>query len=154
LPWSPRRRRRYPHVVALDPVVGHPPAAVGDQPGDRPFHHRPPAPVAVGEGAGGRAAAGGAQLVFVRVDVDRAPAGRGRAALPQWAALAADGEAGLPGRGDVDPIAGWAADRARLLVNGEVVGVNPPGTAAASGAGLIVCRCLAARSAAPVSPLL
>jgi hypothetical protein len=41
--------------------------------------------------------------------------------LPQWAALAADAEAGLPGRGDVDPIAGWAADRARLLVDGEVV---------------------------------
>jgi hypothetical protein len=28
-------------VIALDPVVGHPPTAVGDQPGDRPFHHRP-----------------------------------------------------------------------------------------------------------------
>jgi hypothetical protein len=35
-------------------------------------------------------AAGGAQLVFVGADVDGAPAGRGRAALPQWAALAAD----------------------------------------------------------------
>jgi hypothetical protein len=67
----------------------------------------------------------GTQLVFVGVDVDRAPAGRGRAALPQWAALAADAEAGLPGRGDVDPIAGWAADRARLLVNGEVVRRGP-----------------------------
>jgi hypothetical protein len=32
---------RQPHVIALEPVVGHPPTAVGDQPGDRPFHHRP-----------------------------------------------------------------------------------------------------------------
>src|SRR5437773_7568968 len=112
---------RQPHVVALDAVVGHPAAAVGDQPGDRAFHHRPPAPVAVLEGAGGGAAAGGAQLVLVRVDADGAPAARGRAALPQRAAPAVAGEAGLPGRGDRRLVAGRAADRAGLLVDGEVV---------------------------------
>jgi hypothetical protein len=64
---------RPPQVIALDPAVGHPPATISDQPGDRRFHHRPPAPVALLEAAGGRAAAGGAQLIFVRVHQDRAP---------------------------------------------------------------------------------
>jgi hypothetical protein len=63
---------RPPQVVAFDPAVGHPPAAVGDQPGDRAFHHRPPAPVALLEAAGGRAAPRGAQLVLVGVDLDGA----------------------------------------------------------------------------------
>jgi hypothetical protein len=65
------------------------------------------------------------QLVFVGVDVDRAPAGRAHAALPQWAVLEAPPEAGLPGRGDMGLVAGRAGDRAGLLVDGEVVLVEP-----------------------------
>jgi hypothetical protein len=58
------------------------------EPGDRAFHHQPPAPVAFLEAAGGRAAAGGAQLVLVGVDADRASVLGGGAAPAQWAALA------------------------------------------------------------------
>jgi hypothetical protein len=87
--------QRPPRLVALDPPVGHSPAAVSDQPGQRALHHRPPAPVALLERLGHRAAPSGAQLVLVRMQADRAALLGGGAAPAQRAALAPAGEAGL-----------------------------------------------------------
>jgi hypothetical protein len=80
--------QRPPQLVTLDPLVGHPPTAVGDQPGDAAFYHRPPGPIALLEGPGHRLAAGGAQLVLVRMQADNAATLGGRAAPAQRAALA------------------------------------------------------------------
>jgi hypothetical protein len=72
------------------------------------------------------------------MDANRAPAGGGRAALAQGATLAVTREASLSGRGKPGLIASLAGDRAGLLVDLESWMANPPGTAVASGAGLIV----------------
>jgi hypothetical protein len=143
---------RPPQIVAVDPAVGHPPAGVGDQPGDRAFHHRPPAPIAVLEAARGGAAAGGAQLVLVRVDVDRAASLGGGAALAQRATLAVAGEAGLPELviGAVYPAGHLAVPAWGSIWKSWMV--NPPGTALDSGIGLLVWRWPAARRAARVCP--
>ena len=91
---------RPPLIVAFDPAVGHPPAAIGDQPGDGAFHHRPPAPVALLEALCGRSAAGGAQLVLVAVEVDGAALFGGGAAPTQRAGGTLAREAGPAGAAD------------------------------------------------------
>ena len=112
--------QRPPQLVALDPAVGHPPAAVSDQPGDRSLHHRPPAPVAVLEAAGHRPAPRGAQLILVRVEVD-GPATLGGGRPPTLVGQRADrrrpprrgswGSCPLPGRGAWPPLHARGAPR-------------------------------------------
>jgi hypothetical protein len=97
-------------------------------------------------------AAGGAQLLLMRVDLDRAPVLGAGAALPQRAALAPSGEAGLPRRGDLGLVAGRAARGAGVLVDAEVVDGKPTRTALGNGNGLIVWVWPAARRAARVCP--
>ena len=116
---------RPPQVVALDTAVGHPPAAVSDQPGQRAFHHRPPAPVALLEAVGHRTAAGSTQLDFVGVDPDRAATLGGGAAPAERATLAPASEADLTRLGDRRLMAGRASDRAGLPVDPEVVDGEP-----------------------------
>jgi len=70
-------------------------------------------------------AAGRAQLVLVRVDLDGATGFGAGAPLPQRAAPAPSGEAGLPRRGDLGLVAGWAAGGAGVLVDLEVVDGEP-----------------------------
>src|SRR5215203_3716242 len=127
--------QRPPRIVAPDPPIGHPPAAVSDQPGQRAFHHRPPPPIALLETPSHRLAAGGAQLVLVPMQADDAATVGGGAATAQRTASAPAGEA--------DPAelvigATWPAGH--LAVPAWVSmrkswRVNPPGTALWSGIG-------------------
>ena len=144
--------QRPPQVVAVDATVGRPSAAVGDQPGQRAFHHRPPAPIALLEAPGHRLAAGGAQLVLVRVEVD----GPARLAVVQcrrsghcWHQRA---KLAWP---ELVIGAAWPAGHltmpACLSIRKSWM-VNPPGTALWSGMGLIVWLWPAARRAARVAP--
>src|SRR5215216_711352 len=79
---------------------GQVPAAVGDQPGDGALHHRPPAPVALLEAAGGRPAAGGPQLILVRMEADGTAVLGGGAAPTQRAGGTLAREAGPARAGD------------------------------------------------------
>jgi hypothetical protein len=112
---------RQPHLVAFDPAVGHPPAAVSDQPGQRAFPHRPPPPIAVLEAPGHRLAAGGAQLVLVPVKVEGTATLGGGTASAQRAVLAPAGEADPTGAGDRGDLARRAPGRPGLPVDPEVV---------------------------------
>jgi hypothetical protein len=74
-------------------------------------------------------AAGGAQLVLVRVQVDRAATLGGGAASPQRAGATLAREADPAGAADRRDLAGRAPEDAGLLVDAEVVDGEPPGTA-------------------------
>jgi hypothetical protein len=107
----------------------------------------PPAPIAVLEAAGHWAAAGGAQLLLVPMQADRAPLLGSGAAPAQRAVLAPAGEAGPARAGDRCGVAREAPDRASLPVDPEVVDGEPARTALCSGMGLIVWLWPAARVA-------
>src|SRR5215208_735271 len=117
--------QRPPPIVAPDPPIGHPPAAVSDQPGQRAFHHRPPPPIALLETPSHRLAAGGAQLVLVPMQADDAATVGGGAATAQRTASAPAGEADPAGAGDRRDLARRAPGRAGLGVDAEVVEGEP-----------------------------
>ena len=113
--------------VAFEPPVADLAAAVGDEPGDGAFTHRP------GGGVGGPElgvvglAAGLVEPVVIGVDLDHPAGSSVGAAAPQRAALAVTGEAGRPGGSDGDGVSGGAGDGAGVGVDVEVVDGEPAG---------------------------
>jgi hypothetical protein len=97
-------------------------------------------------------AAGGAQLVLVPMQPDRAPLLGGSAAPAQRAVLTPAGKAGLARAGDRRGVARRTPDGPACRSIRKSWMVNPPGTALWSGMGLIVWAWPAARSAARVAP--
>ena len=149
--------------AALEPgvVLGHsavaeldPAAAPGGDLGDDTLDVGPVGPVVLAQpGAGGPGGAGGAQQVMVRVQAEGPPGLGCRAPLAQ--------RAGGAGGADDDSAAGVIG---RMMPAGQVTApacsstvksstVNPPGTAAGSGPGLITAWCPAWPIASRRSPV-
>src|SRR6266705_2428622 len=140
-----------PGVVAGDPPVAElePPTPPGGDLGDGALHVGPVFHVVLAQpGSRGPVRAGGPEQAVAGVQDELAAGLAGGAPLPQRAVPAQDAEGGDPGAAERHGVPGQAGHRARLLVRGEGSTVNPPGTGACNGLGLITASC----PASPIAP--
>src|SRR5438445_9434912 len=99
--------------------------AAAHEPGDGPFHHRPPLAVVVGELAVAPGEAGDHELGVVLADAQDATVFGGGASLAERAVGAADAEGGVPFGRDGDGVPGGAGGGASVVVDDEVVTIEP-----------------------------